>query len=363
MTIDEAKEIVLTKEPIFLTPAKMIGRQRSYVCPHCNNGAKESKTGITMIPNTQNHPKYHCFSCGETNDIFDLAKEYYGFSNSNEVFNELYNFFGLDVNKKYNHTKENHSTTRITRSEEKKSVELRPQYENKMKYFDYVRKNLNPEYLKERGISEETQRHYWIGTDYHWRNPAVVKRFQNEGWPVLMIKETPRCIIPTDSQSYLARDIRKDIPEKEKKFAKLKYGAVPIFNQKFSSKENIIFVTEGEIDAISIYEVSKMEATGLGSTSNWRHLVEAAKQGGLFHGKVFVLLLDNDPSGKKTEETISEALKALGNEVIIGSIAPYKDPNEYLVNNREGFRTLIFGLLEKAKEKNRFKDNEREPEL
>ena len=79
--------------------------------------------------------------------------------------------------------------------------------------------------------------------------------------------------IPTGKSSYLARDTRENIPEKQKKFSKIKVGRSKIFNEQAllaaSESDEPIFIVEGELDALSIIEVGG-NAVALGSTANKR---------------------------------------------------------------------------------------------
>lgn len=362
MTSKEAKQYVLSQEPTFLPRAKNVGGRHSFCCPFdgCKNGTGKDGTGITLVPGSQNHPKYHCFVCGESGDVFDLAKAYFGLSSLSEVFESVYQYYGIEVendNKFHSKPKLSFSVEdAIKKAKENTNKspvleEVARNYENQLDYINKVRANLDPSYLEKRGISKETQKHYWVGTDLNWRNPVTVSRYQQMNWPIGQIKVTPRCIIPTSTQSYLARDIRPEetIPDNEKRFMKMKYGTVPIFNVKRSSQEDIVFVTEGEIDAMSIYEVSKVEPTALGSTSNWRQFVNLVKDDPDRSQKVFVLLLDNDAPGQKTQNSINEALTALGCKVLTPPLGEYNDPNQFLKENPKAFKKLITQAMTIAK--------------
>lgn len=364
MTSKEAKQYVLAQEPTFLPRAKNVGGRHSFCCPFdgCKNGTGKDGTGITLVPGSQNHPKYHCFVCGESGDVFDLAKAYFGLSSLSEVFESVYQYYGIEVeneneNKFHGRPKLSASVEnaiKVAKDNTNKSPVLEEvvhDYENQLDYINKARANLDPSYLEKRGISIETQKHYWVGTDLNWRNPVTVNRYKQMNWPISQIKVTPRCIIPTSTQSYLARDIRSEetIPDNEKRFMKMKYGTVPLFNVKRSSQENIIFVTEGEIDAMSIYEVSKMEPTALGSTSNWRQFVNKVKDDPDRSEKVYVLLLDNDTPGQKTQKSVSEALTALECKVLTPPLGEYNDPNQFLKDDPQKFKSLILQAITIAK--------------
>lgn len=361
MNREEAKRQAELHSPDFLRRAKNIGNKPSYVCPCCSNGTGQSKTGITRIPGSNNHPKYHCFKCGFTGDVFDLAKEYTGLSSQASIFNYVYQAFGITIDGTKEFANVDVIPNIVPNKEEPEEDVF--EYVNQVEYFKKCALNLNPKYLEGRGISFETQKHFMVGTDLEWINPRMVDMFKEKGWNLSSIPKSPRCIIPTDSYSYLARDIRENLSEREEKYAKLKYGKTPIFNEKRSQKEEIVFVTEGEIDAMSVYEVSKMEPAALGSTSNWRHLVVKANEGGPYNGKAFILLLDNDEPGKKTQELLADSLSALGNIVVQPSLGIYKDPNKYLTNDREGFKNLVLDSLQKVKEAQIQKQSHLETEM
>ena len=111
-----------------------------------------------------------------------------------------------------------------------------------------------------RGISLETLNRFNVGFVPEWKHP------KNPHSPV-----SPRLIIPTSSGSYLARDVRneEDIPESQRSYVKSKVGRVHIFNEKALEMGDIVYVSEGELDALSIIDVAGYDsAVGLGSVSN-----------------------------------------------------------------------------------------------
>ena len=338
MNKSEAKDYILHQEPIFLQSARPIMGKHSFVCPCCSNGSGRDGTGITMIPRTNEHPVYKCFKCGEAADIIGLAKDFTGYDSFVDVFHFLYDEYGLEVDG-YDST-----NRKPYRREVFVSTELEPEkvYEDQTALFQKAEEDLDPTYLEKRGISLETQRHYHVGTVSKWVHPSVIERWNGyENVPDYL--KSPRCIIPTSNYSYLARDIRPDseLTETSKKYTKSKYGSVRLFAKDDLVGEKVFAITEGEIDAMSFYEATNgsLKAAGLGSTSNWRKIVNAIVEGEL-NPEGVVLALDNDEAGKKATENIKLALDAMA--------IPYvdihfegKDPNEALKNNREGFLESI----------------------
>jgi replicative DNA helicase len=205
---------------------------------------------------------------------------------------------------------------------------------NKKLKEDYAQNN-NTNYLKDRGISIETQNRFNIGYVEDWVSPTA-KRAGKTPPP------SPRVIIPTSDSSYVARDTRADI----KKYKIVKEKKVHLFNSGTLSQasDEPIFIVEGEIDAMSIIEVDG-QAIGLGGVSNINLLIndlekerEAARQ------RVFILCLDNDPSGQNTAQKMEEEFKKREytyenkTKELMGDC---KDPNEALVKDKDKFKSII----------------------
>lgn len=349
MTFEEAKEYAIVQQPTFLPRARTIMGRPSYVCPCCSNGSGRNGTGIQQVPNSNSHPNYHCFKCEATGDIFELAKQYYNFPTMKEAFNFVYDYLGITVDGKqeedgsrWKNLMANRTAQQEVQEEKKELVDLTP-------YILEAHKNLDYSYLNNRGLSDRTQDHYVIGTVKNWKNPVTVEKYKKMGKPLNRIPWSPRCIIPTSSYSYLARDTRENINEKMKDYAKQKVGAVSIFNQKFASRQNVVFITEGEIDAMSFYEASdyKVEAVGLGSTSNKRSFLKMCVEDGQFDKKVFVLAMDNDDAGKDACEKFESVFQERGIPYIVMEYEG-KDPNESLTKHRDSFSQGIRDCLEKG---------------
>lgn len=351
MTYEEAKEFSIYQEPSFLKRAKKIGNKQSYVCPCCKNGSGKNGTGITLMPDSSDHPNYHCFVCDFTGDVFDLAKEYFGCTSVKEVFETVYDYFGLEVD---GNPARGQIREAVVKAKENHKKEVKEEVYVQVDYTEYLQTSaryLDPTYLMNRGISEKTQRHYMIGTDRRWLNPILVERYKKEGKSLRLLYPSPRCIIPTSKYSYLARDTRENLTENQENYAKQKVGKTVMYNEKFASRSSVIFVTEGEIDAISFYEASngRIEATGLGSVSNWSKFVARCSIGGPFYGKPVVLALDNDEVGMKTSAKIKAELEKKDIPVV-SMIYNEKDPNAALVKNRYAFSRAIQDAINKVKE-------------
>lgn len=309
MKREEAKEYILQQEPTFLAKA----RRKGYVCPCCGNGTGKDGSGISKNKNG----KYKCFKCGMYGDILDLFGHAKQITNPADIFKEAYAYYGVIID------------------EDPPNPSMMPYYKECMKRND-------GSYLEKRGISLKTQQHFMVGYDPAWIHPLIKRRDD------IHVKPSPRCIIPTSEYSYLARDTRENIPSYQKKYEKSKYGTVRIYNQKILELKDVIFVTEGEIDAMSVYEAGE-HAIGLGSASNIRILADLCKD---LPRKTFILMLDHDKAGKKAEDELGIILKDLGHYVAIGYYNG-KDPNNALMKDRENFCRRVRKMAKQAVVKSR----------
>ena len=116
-----------------------------------------------------------------------------------------------------------------------------------------------------------------------------------------------------------------------------KVGKSEVFNywELEQNKKEAFYIVEGEIDALSIAEAGK-KAIALGSVNNINLFINKIKND-LPENK-FYLMLDNDVQGIKAQEELYNKMKDLNlnveNTKVLGK---YKDPNEFLVADRDNF--------------------------
>lgn len=198
-------------------------------------------------------------------------------------------------------------------------------------------------YIKKRGIDAETAQKFNLGYIANWVSPTARAHGANP-------KPTPRLIIPTSKNSYIARDTRDNVPEDEQKYRKMKEGAVQIFNGKALAENQPIFIVEGEIDALSILKTGLAPAIGLGSVANVRKFVGLVKSYQKQRPDNFyptlLLALDNDPAGQKAKTALKAQLDQLGVTSYEVQIARgYKDANEALVADENGFAEGLYQTI------------------
>ena len=322
MTRDQARLEIRSRYAEYLRPAKKRG---TFICPICGNGTGSTGDGMSVDPHgDRQHLK--CFKCGFYGDLFDLYQQEHGCTAA-EAFTALHGVFGISIDADTTPRKE--PVKQVTQQ-----VYDVQEVHNYMEYFATVRANLQSDealkYLSLRGISYPVAARFWLGYDPAWRSPKAVREGKNP-------PASPRLIIPTSDHSYIARDTRPGV----KDFSKMKEGGVELFNAValYNQQERPVFVTEGEIDALSIIEAGG-EAVALGSTSNTRKLLEKLQERST--RATLILCLDNDDAGKKAALELSDGLQSVNVSYVQANICGgHKDPNEALTADREAFVKAI----------------------
>ncbi|WP_369668804.1 JAB domain-containing protein [Fusobacterium sp. CAG:649] len=187
-------------------------------------------------------------------------------------------------------------------------------------YYLECKKRINEtDYLQRRGISKEVQDKYNIGYD---------PNFKNSTWKAI--------IIPTTHYSFTARNTNVNSEDRLRKV-----GKSEVFNywELEQNKKEAFYIVEGEIDALSIAEAGK-KAIALGSVNNINLFINKLKND--LPGNKFYLMLDNDVQGIKAQEELYNRMKELNlnieNTKVLGK---YKDPNEFLVADRDNFMKAL----------------------
>lgn len=295
-----------------------------YVCPLCGSGTGSHSTGAFSI---KDGTSWKCFSCNEGGDIFDLIGKYEGIADHSEQLKRAGELFGISID-----------PYRATAQEDFR------EYQNYTKNEQYTHSSIHTtDYTQfflqankdiektsyHRGLSIETLNRFKIGYVERWRHPKAPNA-----------PDSPRLIIPTSKESYLARDTREHIPEKQKPYSKSKVGSIHIFNAKaLQTATKPIFIVEGELDALSIIEVGG-EAVALGTTTKVKSLLELLKT--KKPEQPLIISLDNDEAGEKAYKELSEGLQGLNIPFYrLNPAGEYKDANEALQGNREALRQAV----------------------
>ena len=295
-----------------------------YTCPLCHSGEGRKKSGAFSITKDGTHWK--CFSCGKGGDIFDLIGLVESIQEPIEQLRRAGELYGINIDDR-NRTREKADnmsihTTVYTQEHTHKEPEKK---DSLLPYFRDCQSHLpETDYHTRRGISEEVAKRFMLGYDAHFKRGTGGKE-----WKAL--------IIPTGQYSYVARntDEKADSNNRYRKENEASFINI----KSLYTADKPIFITEGELDALSIIEAGA-EAIGLGSTSNINRFIGKLKEKKPAHA--LLLALDNDEAGKKATGELSGKLDELG--ITYYRVNPYgghKDANEALMADREAFKEEI----------------------
>lgn len=304
---------------------------KMYVCPLCKSGTGPHKTGAFGI--YDEGTRWKCQACGEGGDIFDLVGKMENLGTFPEQANYIANWRGVSI-----------GDAPAPAANEKPKKERKDYTE----YFLKAAARIG-ETDYHRGISLETLQRFNVGYDPAWKSET-----SDKAWT------SPRLIIPTSNESYVARNTKENIPESQRY---IKTGTTHIFNAgALETATQPIYIVEGEIDALSIIDAGG-EAIGLGSTSMVKQFCGIIRH----PEQPLVIAMDNDEAGKKAGDELAKGLEAKGITFYRRNPAgQYKDANERLQADREGLRREIESLTaeitakkdeEEAEERARYERN------
>ncbi|MDL2319310.1 toprim domain-containing protein, partial [Eubacteriales bacterium OttesenSCG-928-A19] len=321
----------------------------------CLNPAHEDRhPSMRYDPGRQ---KCHCFSCGVDYDTFDLIGLEHALS-GHALFLKAYELFGLsveedggakrntqaDIHNTHDTISNQHTSMRNTdtslqithtalhndnssshNNDNTTQNTQSPPRADHTAYFAQCRARIaDTDYLARRGLTQPTAERFGLGFDGRYTRGTG-----GQAWQAL--------IIPTSDATFVARNTD---PDAGKQARYRKQGGSLCFNLgALAEARTPIFITEGELDALSVAEAGG-EAVALGSTSNVKRLVahlESNKP-----AQPLILALDNDAEGERASGELEEALRRLKLPYYRMNIAEgYKDANEALVADREAFAAVI----------------------
>ena len=305
---EELKELLPDYMDLLEDQGKIESRGEGYyVCPFCNSGDKKNYTAAFHIDGT----RFNCFSCTEHGDIFDLVAHMENLSS--------------DWKKHYNRTLKIMRPYLDSDKSTKSREEYIPEFTIPVDYTEYLHKcheNVaQTDYFINRGLSKETIDRFNLGYDPE-KN-------------LVTIPYNPDC------KGYVHR-ILWGSDNKYCKFGNEIFNIKALYSQGIDKflfgNDEYIFVTEGQIDALSFEEIG-LSAIGLGGVNEIKKLVGLIKKAS--SDKIFILALDNDKAGSRaTGKFIEELAEAELDQkyIVISDIyGKYKDANEFLIADREGF--------------------------
>lgn len=336
----------------------------NYICPLCESGKREKKTGAVKYYADTN--KWYCHKChnekagGKACDTLDLIRITNGAADYNtalelaaqEVNLSREQFVKMRANKKAAESQpagenaalegpkndENGAEDKIStegikapetasQSADPEAPEEDPDFTEY--YFQCKARRNDPEalsYLQARGISAETVAACnFIGYD-------------PEADPAGSGHKAKRIIFFVSKSHYIGRRI-----DGREEFKKLnnKGGSGGVTNGRALRKpENkVVFVVEGATDALSIMEAGR-PAVSINSTSNASAFIDYLEE----HPTKATLIIsfDNDKAGKTATDILRNGLQRLNISYIVANISgEYNDPNEALMKDRAAFIAAV----------------------
>lgn len=330
MNRDEARDYLISHARDYLSPDKS---RKGFVCPICGSGSGAKGTGVSTKDNGRH---FSCWAgCFTNADIIDIFGMKAGATTYREKLEAACKEAGIHIDADISSYRQ-----KVSRSE---AASPAPETEPETDYTEYCKACANrlSETDYHRGISEATLQRFGVGFDPAWKHPKVTSAY---------VPTSPRLIIPTSANSYLARDTRKpeEIPEAAKAYTKSKVGKVHIFNlEALDDPTRPTIIVEGEIDALSIIDVGG-SALGLGSVSNVSKLLDYLSNKEL--EQPLIIALDNDASGEKAAKKLESELQTRGITFYRRDICEgihrldgkqAKDANEALMADREALAEAV----------------------
>ena len=329
MKVEEARDEIKRRWRELWPADKGKGSAAGIICPLCGSGSGQHGSGVKL--DAKNGGAFlHCFACGFNGDAITLLERETG-GGDREAIEEGARRLSLsvDLNEKRPHSAGNRATG-INYPAKAKNGSNTPEKDFSA-FIEAARAGLNDEaaraYLERRGLSIETAAVYRLGFVEAWENPSTGKT-----------SKRARVIVPfADNVGYLARAVDDD-----DKGAKMNGGAVGLFGAVDALRGGgVVFVVEGWADALSVMQAG-YKAIAINGAANGGKLIEKAESF-CFPG-FFLLALDNDDAGKKAAASLGEMMTAAGFPFSVVDLCyKYKDENEFLVSDPDGF---AFACLE-----------------
>lgn len=282
----------------------------------------------------RNHPQYvHCFSatCQASYDLFDcwaLINDGVTETRKNSTGKEkpVYNFNAVasEIADHYGYTLIGDPANDLYSVEPPLPEPPAEPAQTSTNFRDQLEAwhaNLNQtDYLQKRGITQKTAEIF------------------NLGYSPL----TNSIIIPYGQDGYYVQRALNPI-EKHDRY-RFPIGQVRVYNAEALKECKTVFIVEGQFDALSIMQESGVGAvaTSASQTQLIVKTLQKFKEQDPTINPTIILSMDNDRAGQKANRALQRGLEALGFTCYVNPVnGDYKDANEFLVKDREGFRQKL----------------------
>ena len=284
---------------------QVAGNGKSIACPFCNNGIQgDSGTGVTF----NSDGVTHCFVCGKSFNIFQAVMnvKHCSFPEAVKLCAE---FLGIQVTYENDiKTAANEKIFPLKTVEKKldKSISILSDY-YKTCTDNLFHSNKAIDYLSSRSLFDE----------------QLIKDFR------IGYDTDINCIVIPHDDYYCTRRAITD--DKKLRFIhNLKGVSISIFNATCLASSEVVFITEGAIDALSIIRAGG-NAIALGGAGNSKLIAKLFKNGD--HIPAFIILTDDDKAGQQSASAISKELLKIGCYFERKILPDKLDANDWLVKD------------------------------
>lgn len=296
-------------------------------CPDCGSGT--GKNGTSAANFVKGGFELNCIKCGFSGDVFKIYALLNGldvkrnFPTIVKAVAEALNFAeGEEFNRR---------TAAPKADDNQAKADLSNAYNQLKRQLPSDRIKL---YLKSRGF-----------------NDSIIEKFAREitsemksEFPELIKAPIGSLVILYGNAEYFISRIFNNDNKSVKGYFKLPNIAQPIFFTSALDKtaEETLFITEGELDALSVSQAGGFAASvggGGGDSKLLKFLEKERNQGKSWK---LILVLDSDEAGKEHANKLAAKLKSLGFAFSTLEIAANcKDPNEWLQTSPETLKKAI----------------------
>lgn len=314
----DLKSQIITDEKYFIDVLNILNPVGNYSSNKCNAQPCPCHTGDGGSDSFSWHEegnvwKGKCFSCGIGGDIIDIYAQAKGLdvkdpNDFKQALNELADL--LNIN-------DNRTPIKKEKVSNKKAEKIYTDQEIEI-LVGKAHKNVGKtNYFKNRGFIDDTIETYKLGYTPSYK----VKGFDNG----------PAAIVPYPNESYYFARMISPKGKMTKSF--LKGRSLPIFNKDAINDNDVIFVTEGQFDCLSILQIG-FPSIGTNSVAGNGKLMKYLKDNEITD-KVFIVAYDADTAGDKGAEQLISLLEGEGFKAIRYRPSGGKDINEMLVKCKD----------------------------
>ena len=299
------------RDAVSIAPYLEKAKHGGLVCPKCGSGTGINGHSTGAGKYYGDSKKLFCHACGKTSDVIDFYAKDNNLGNF-EAAQALAEKHGIELpfdDKGQPIRRKNVEAPQVKVSEEeqrKAEVELEAKRQKDIKAQAAIMAgNREPAftYLERRGISRATVEPLQIG----YENGAVYF-FAGDG-------------------EYNKRIIKAAINSKDLRYLKSEGQHSHFWGEEALTGKRPVFVTESEIDALSLMEVGAV-AVALSGAGNEKNFIPRAKEA----GAIVIAVLDNDGQGEASTMALKAAGFVDGREILQGK----HDVNDALLADRQG---------------------------